>query len=439
MQVNKRPSAIRDIVRGPYLVRADAGLPSNSEIANTITQLRTSFEAFKAKNDEHLAALARGRDDVVSREHVDRINDQVTDLDRAMRTMNERLALAARAGEMNTSSQTPEQREHNAAFTNYVRKGVDAGLGDLAVKAALKTDSNTDGGYTVPEELDRQITRVATSRNGLRAVAGQTTIGAAAYEKLHNIGGASAGWTSERGARSTTNTPQLVKISIPAAEMYAMPAATQTMLDDSFINIDAWLAQEVAIAMADLEGAAFWTGDGVDKPRGMHSYTFAASTIASPSAWERVGYTPSGASGAFVAAASGPADKLLDLVYSLKVNYRTGASFIMNDHGIAETRKLKDGQGNYLLEPKINATGANFSLLGYDVTPDDNAPAIAANSYSIGFGDWARFYKVVDRMGARIIRDPFSSKPYVLFYTTKRVGGGVEDFHAAKFLKFATS
>jgi HK97 family phage major capsid protein len=439
MQVTKRPSAITDIARGPYLVRADAGLPSNTEIAKAITDFRTTFEAFKAKNDERLAELSNGKADVVTSEHVDRINAQVGDLDRAMRTMNERLTLAARAGAMDTSTQTPEQREHNAAFTGYVRKGIDAGLNELAVKAALRTDSNTDGGYTVPEELDRQITRVATSRNGLRSVAGQQTIGGAAYTKLHNIGGASSGWVAERGTRSQTNTPQLVQISIPAAEMYAMPASTQTALDDSFINIDAWLAQEVAIALSDLEGVAFWTGDGVDKPRGMHAYTFAASTISSPSAWERVGYTPSGASGAFVAAASGPADKLIDLVYSLKVNYRTGASWVMNDPGIAECRKLKDTNGNYLLEPKINATGANFSLMGYDVTPDDNAPAIAANSYSIGFGDWSRFYKIVDRMGARIIRDPYSSKPYVLFYTTKRVGGGIEDFHAAKWLKFATS
>ncbi|MGI9159863.1 MAG: phage major capsid protein [Saprospiraceae bacterium] len=430
---------IRGVNRGsiPFAVRADAGLPTNTEINAAIVEFRNTFEAFKAKNDERLTALAKGRDDVVDREHVERINAQVTELDRAMRTMNERLALAARAGSMDLSTQTPEQREHNAAFTQYVRKGVDAGLSDLAVKAALRTDSNTDGGYTVPEELDRQITRVAMTRNGLRSVAGQQTIGVQAYEKLHNIGGANAGWVAERGARTQTNTPQLVKISIPANEMYAMPAATQTMLDDSFIAIDAWLAQEVAIAMADLEGAAAWTGDGIEKPKGMHSYTFAASTIASPSAWERVGYTPTGTSAGF--GSSNPGDKLIDLIYSLRVGYRTAASFICNDHCIAELRKLKDGQGNYLLEPKINATGANFSLMGYDVTPDDNAPVIAASSYSLGFGDWSRFYKFVDRMGARIIRDPFSSKPYILFYTTKRVGGGIEDFQAAKWLKFATS
>jgi len=384
-----------------------------------------------------LTELASGRDDVVTREHTDRINQQVTELDAQMRSMNERLARAALAGSMDVTSRTPEQRAHAGAFVNYVRRGIDADLPGLAIKAALQTDSNPDGGYTVPEELDRQITRVAAQRNGFRAVSGKQTVGGATYTKLHNVGGASSGWTTERGARTQTNTPRLVQIAIPSEEMYAMPASTQTMLDDSFLNVEAWLADEVGIAMADLEGASFISGSGIGQPRGMHAYTFAASSIASPSAWERVGYTFTGVSADF--AASNPADKLIDLVYSLNVGYRAAGSFLCNDHTAAAIRKLKDGDGNYLVEPKINSVGSNFMLMGYDMVLDDNMPAIGANSYSLGFGDWGRFYKIVDRMGSRIIRDVYSSKPYVLFYTTRRVGGGVEDFHAAKFLKFGTS
>lgn len=439
MQMRNRPSPIRGVSRGeiPWLVRADAGLPSQAQIMDALNNFQTTFAAFRAQNDARLAELASGRDDVVAREHVDRINNEVTELSQQMRAMNERLARAALGGHMDTASRTPEEREHAKAFVGYVRKGLESGLSELAIRATLQTDSNTDGGYTVPVELDRQITRVAAQRNGFRAVAGKQTIGTQTYEKLHNIGGASAGWTTERGTRSQTNTPQLVKIAIPAEEMYAMPAATQTMLDDAFINVESWLADEVGIAMADLEGAGFITGSGVGQPRGIHSYTFAASTIASPSAWERVGYTPSGASGAF--ASSNPADKLIDLVYSLKVGYRAGASWLTNDDTAAALRKLKDGQGNYLVEPKISSVGGGFMLLGYDMVLDDNMPVLAANSYSLGYGDWGRFYKIVDRMGTRIIRDVYSSKPYILFYTTKRVGGGVEDFHAAKFMKFAAS
>lgn len=439
MQMRNRPSQIRGVSRGdfPFYVRADAGTPTQAQIMSAIDEFQRTFAAFRAQNDTRLAELARGRDDVVTREHTDRINAQVTELDQQMRAMNERLARAALGNSMDTASRTPEQRAHAQAFVAYVRRGTEAGLGDLAVRAALQTDSNTDGGYTVPEELDRQIGRVAAQRNGFRAVAGKATIGGDTWEKLHGIGGATAGWTTERGTRSQTNTPQLVKIAIPAEEMYAMPASTQKMLDDSFLNTEAWLADEVGIAMADLEGAGFISGSGVNQPRGIHSYTFAASTIASPSAWERVGYTATGTSGDF--AASAPADKIVDLVYSLKPVYRTGAAFLTNDDCAARIRKLKDGQGNYLVEPKISSMGGGFMLMGYDMVLDDNMPVVAASSYSLGFGDFGRFYTVVDRMGTRLIRDVYSAKPYVLFYTTKRVGGGVVDFHAAKFLKFGTS
>lgn len=439
MQMRNRPSPIRGVSRGeiPFLVRADAGVPTQAQIMEAMNSFQQTFAAFRAQNDAALAELKKGRDDVVAREHVDRINSEVTELSQQMRAMNERLARAALSGQMDTASRTPEEREHAKAFVGYVRKGVENGLSALAIQATLQTDSNTDGGYTVPVELDRQITRVAAQRNGFRAVAGKQTIGGDTLEKLHSIGGATSGWTTERGSRTATNTPQLVKIAISAEEMYAMPYATQKMLDDSFINVEAWLADEVGIAMADLEGAAFITGSGVNQPRGMHSYTFAASTAASPSAWERVGFTLSGASGAF--ASSNPADKIIDLVHSVKPLYRTGASFLTNDPTAAEIRKLKDGQGNYLIEPKISSVGGGFMLMGYDMVMDDNMPVLASNSYSLGFGDWGRFYTIVDRMGVRVLRDAYSAKPYIQFYTTKRVGGGVVDFHAAKFMKFASS
>lgn len=439
MQMRNRPNPIRGISRGeiPFAVRADAGAPTQAQIMATLENLQTTFQAFRAKNDERLAEIARGRDDVVTREHTDRINAQVTELDQQMRAMNERLARAALSSSMDTASRTPQEREHATAFVNFVRRGVEGNLNQLAIQATLQTDSNTDGGYTVPAELDRQIGRVAAQRNGFRAVAGKQTIGGDTLEKLHSIGGATSGWTTERGSRTQTNTPQLVKIAISAEEMYAMPYATQKMLDDSFINVESWLADEVGIAMADLEGAAFITGTGVNQPRGMHSHTFAASTVASPSAWERVGYTLSGASGDF--ASSNPADKIIDLVYSIKPLYRTGSSFLTSDDTAAKIRKMKDGQGNYLVEPKISSMGGGFMLMGYDMVLDDNMPVVAANSYSLGFGDWGRFYTIVDRMGTRVLRDAYSAKPYIQFYTTKRVGGGVTDFHAAKFMKFAAS
>jgi HK97 family phage major capsid protein len=212
-----------------------------------------------------------------------------------------------------------------------------------------------------------------------------------------------------------------------------MPAASQTLLDDSIVNIDEWLAEEVRLAFAEQEGTAFVTGDGTNKPKGFLKYT----TVANASwAWEKIGYITTGKSAGF--AETDPADKLLDLIYAAKAPYRANGTFLMNRSTVAAVRKLKDGQGNYLWQPS-NAPGEAASLMGYPVAESEDMPDIAADAFAIAFGDFARGYLIVDRAGIRVLRDPYSSKPYVLFYTTKRVGGGVQDFDAIKLLKFAES
>ena len=217
------------------------------------------------------------------------------------------------------------------------------------------------------------------------------------------------------------------------AELYAMPAATQQLLDDAMIDVDDWLAEEVRDVFAVQESTAFVTGDGNGKPRGFLDYAVAAEGLQS---WGELGYVATGTSGAFDAAE--PADALIDLIYAPKTGYRAKGRVVMNRQTVSAVRRFKDADGNYLWQPSLSQAGSS-TLLGYPVTEAEDMPDIGANSFSIAFGDFEKGYLILDRQGVDVLRDPFSAKPYVLFYTTKRVGGGVQDFEAIKLLKFGES
>jgi HK97 family phage major capsid protein len=216
-------------------------------------------------------------------------------------------------------------------------------------------------------------------------------------------------------------------------ELYAMPAAPPTLLEDSAVNIDAWIAEEVEIAFAEQEGAAFINGDGINKPKG-----FLAEITVAESAWSwgNLGYEATGVDGAFPA--SDASDVLIETIYALKAGYRQNANWVMNRKTQAEIRKLKDADGNYLWAAPASA-GMAASLMGFPLVEAEDMPDIASDSMAVAFGDFRRGYLIVDRTGVRVLRDPYSSKPYVLFYTTKRVGGGVQDFDAIKLLKFGVA
>jgi HK97 family phage major capsid protein len=237
----------------------------------------------------------------------------------------------------------------------------------------------------------------------------------------------------ETAARPQTASQILSDLTFPVMELYAMPSATQTLLDDGAIDIEQWIADEVETVFAEKEGQAFIAGDGIDKPKGILSYTNVAN---SSWTWGNIGYLATGVAGAF--GASNPSDQLIDLVYSLKGGYRQNGTFVMNRTTQSAIRRFRDTQGNYLWQPPATL-GGQAQLMTFPVVEAEDMPAIAANSFSLAFGDFRRGYLVVDRMGIRILRDPFSAKPYVLFYTTKRVGGGVQDFEAIKLLKFGVS
>ena len=408
--------------------------PENKAMPETMTaafdDFMGAFEAFKEANDRRLEEIeSKMTADVVTRDKVDRINRAV---DEQKRVLDQMALKRARPPLGRAAGTLPEAAEHKAAFEAYVRRGDEAGLRELEAKA-LSVGSGADGGYLVPPETDSEIGRRLSVVSPIRALATVRQVSAAVLKKPFLTSGLATGWVAETAARPQTNSPQLAELSFPTMELYAMPAATQALLDDAAVDIDAWISSEVDIVFAEQEGAAFVSGDGTSKPKGFLAYT----AVADPSwSWGNIGYIATGVAGAF--AATSPSDVLVDTVYALKAGHRQNGTFVMNRRTQASIRKFKDADGNYLWRPP-SAPGQPASLMGFPVAEAEDMPDIAANSFAIAFGDFRAGYLVVDRTGVRILRDPYSAKPYVLFYTTKRVGGGVQNFEAIKLVKFAAS
>jgi HK97 family phage major capsid protein len=423
--------ALNHRARGLVAIRNDGGASATA----ILNELKQTFEAFKAENDKALADLKKGQEDVVQTEKVDRINATIDELKKAIDETNVALA-AAKIGGIG-GDVDPDKREHANAFDKWFRKGVEAGLSDLEVKAKLTTQSDPDGGYLVPEETEAGIDRVLGTVSTIRSLARVISISTDTYKKLVNMGGATSGWVGEEQARSATSTPTLREIAINTGEIYAQPATTQKALDDSRIDIAAWLADEVSIEFAEKEGAAFANGDGVNKPRGIFEYPKVANTSY---AWGKVGFVISGDASAFPTATTSvsPADCLIDLYYALKSGYRNGASWLMSDATMNKVRKFKDADGAYIWAPPTGPAEV-ATILGKPVHNDDNLDAVGSGKFPIAFGNFQRAYLIVDRIGIRVLRDPYTSKPNVLFYTTKRVGGGIVNFEALKLLKIANS
>ena len=417
--------------RGIVAVRADA----NGDPKAILTEIQTAFEAFKKERDEEIEALKKGQEDVVKTEKVDRINSEITSLQKSLDEVNQTMA-ALRVGGAGGQQADPAKAEHSEVFSKWFRKGdraIDADLHDLEVKAALSTDSDPDSGYLVPEEMATEIDRVVGTVSAMRGLATTLTVGTDTYKKLVNMGGAGSGWVGEKDSRPETDTPTLRELIFNAQELYANPATTQKALDDARLDISTWLANEVSIEFAEQEGEAFISGDGVNKPRGILGY----DTVANASySWGKIGFTKTGVAAALTDGSNNGSDAMISLYYALKQQYRNGASWLMSDAVMETVRKFKDGDGTYLWSP-ATAGGEVPTFLGKTVQTDDNMDAVGAGKFPIAFGNFQRAYLIIDRFGTRVLRDPYTNKPYVHFYTTKRVGGGIQNFEAMKLLKVA--
>jgi len=403
------------------------------EVKAAVERLGRAFDEFKSSNDVADAEKRlRGHVDTIVQDKIERLNGDISRLQSELEGLHLKSSRPG-VGAADMAVNGPDVIEHKKAFYDaYVRRGIEGDLASLEEKA-LSTSVDADGGYAVPEQMDGSIEKLLRDVSPIRRIANVVQIGSSNYKKLVNTSGAASGWVGESDVRAETASPQFTEVVPPLGEIYANPAATQAMLDDSFFNVESWLAEELANEFGQKEGAAFVSGNGTNKPKGFLSYTTAA-TDDSARAFGTMEHMATGVAGDF--AASDPADILVDLIYALRPVYRGGASFVMNTNMVAEIRKFKDADGNYLWRPGL-AEGVPATLLGYPVVEAEDMPDKAADSLSIAFGNFARGYTITDRMGTRVLRDPYSNKPFVHFYTTRRTGGGVVNSEAIKLLKFS--
>jgi len=390
----------------------------NNDVNALIDSVGRAFEEFKAKHDDDLK-------DVVRQEEVDRINATIGEQIKAIDEINAKIALADISPASVNNNDAPEMKAYKADFDRFVRTGAREEDLRLAcrtggVMAAMSVGSDPDGGLTAPIEWDRTITDQLVTVIPMRQFASSQTVKGRGFKRLYNLHGASSGWVGETDARPETNTPTLAEYEYAFGEVYANPAVTQHILEDSEINIASYLAGEVALEFAKQEGAAFLNGDGVNKPKGILKYTATDENAAAKK--HPLGHIEEVKSGD---ANSLTADGLIDLVYSIPSERVTNKSvFYLNRATHAILRQMKDGQGNYLWQPPFQA-GQPAQVLGYGVRELNGMPDIAANTTPIIFGDMAQGYRIFDRVGTQVLRDPYTKKPYVLFYTRKRVGGGL--------------
>jgi len=413
--------------RGLMSVRAE-GPQGLAEIKALIEGINRTFDEFKAANNARIEAMEKkGAPDPLLAEKVEKINASLSAQQAALDEANKKMASLTLGGGPGTT-ETPEAREHRDAFHSWMRG---------RIEARTTTYSDPDGGFLAPPTLDTAVTRIVGTMVAMRRLAKAMTISASSFVKFKSLGGATAGWVGESDTGATgrpeTATPRLARMEFTPGELYAEPYATQQALDDMAMDVEAWLAGEVSITFAEMEGSAFLLGDGVKKPRGLLTYDNVPNASY---AWGKIGYVKTGDANAFIAASAsaGPADAFIDLVYSLKAGYREGASWLVNDLTASRLRKFRDGDGNYLWQPSIQA-GQPSMFLGYGVDTDDNMPDVAGGTFPAAFGNFKQAYLIVDRTGVRVLRNPYKVNGLVAFYTTKRVGGGVQNFEAVKLLK----
>ena len=379
-----------------------------------IGQLNAAFEEFKAAQDEKLAAKA---DDVVLNEKIERLDSAMNDIEAAL---NEKIAAASAVSPQ--GDMKPTDPEYLNAFKAHMRKG--------EVQAALTVGTDADGGYLAPIEWDRTVTNKLKQRSPIRDNAQVITISGTGFSRVYNDGVVGSGWVGETAARPETNTPGLSTLNFETGELYANPAISQKALDDVAIDLEQWIRDEVSGEFAIQENIAFLSGNGTNKPFGILTYVTGAANA---------GKHPFGAIETVDAGAlTVDVDDVYNTIYDLPSERNANAKWYMNQATKAAFRKLKDADGNTIWQPSMQV-GEPSTLGGYEVVEVAGMPDIGASAVSALFGDMAMTYLVVDRVGLRVLRDPYTNKPFVHFYTTKRVGGGVQNPEYMRALKMAAA
>lgn len=448
-----------------------------ADVSKLVDEIKTKFEEFKTANDERLAQIEKkGSADAVLNQKVEQINAAISDTQAEIAKVRAALVEvennAARfpqkaaditpavlnrtkaflAQQRNTAPHnvrdaevTPEVvakvEQYNAAFSRYLRVGPQAlSADDIATlngfrpQNAMQTNIDPQGGYLTSADRTGEIISLIYETSPIRSVADVKTTSKDRIEGGLDLDEVSGGLVGETAARTETNTPTVGEYAIVMGEYYAQPGLFQKQIDDPDVDLEAWLSEKTGNKIGRMEASDFVSGAGILGPRGFLTY---ATGTNSKTSWQKIQQLPTGQSGAF--ASSNPGDVLVDTVASIKTALRSpDSAWLMRRLTVAAVRKLKDGQGNYLWQPDFTKY-AGGSLLGYAVVEAEDMPAIAANSLSIAFGNWKAGYRVYDHtVGMRTLRDPFTVKGKVLYYTTKRTGGDVANFDAIKLVRFGT-
>lgn len=396
-----------------------------TEVKGLIEAQGKAWEEFKSANDARLKAIEeKGYAPADLTETVEKINGELTKLGKQMDEIAKKSNRPGAPG----SDLTDEQAEHKQAFGKWARKGEDSGLRELERKA-ITVGSDPDGGYFATYEMEAGIERLLGTESAMFSIATVKTIGKASYQKRVRTSGAGHSWVGEGEAPSDSTTPKYAVLEFVPGTISTEPQVSNDALEDLELSVESEIMDAIEQDFAEGAGEAFIVGNGLKKPRGILSY----DTVANASyAWGKIGYITTGKAGGF--ADSNPSDALISHVHALKRGYRNGASWLMNDLTLATIRKFKDGQGNYLWQPGLKE-GVPGQLLGYNVENDDNMPDIAAGAFPVAFGNFKRAYVIVRRRGIALLRDPYTAKGWVKFYTTMRIGGGVQNFEALKLMK----
>lgn len=434
----------------PYEKREE---PSLKSVADALDKIATAFDEYKKTNDARIDAVKKGlpTGDFEAKlakidGHIEALNEAKTRLEK----VETKLSRPGAAGGDERKGESQEQRDYRQAFVSWVRNPNDperrtalqqrakalqtrAGADDLEQRATQTvTSTGSAGGFALPEVIERQIARLSVDISPIRAISTVRTVGSPDYKELFDVNGAAFEWLGEAATRNQTNTPDLAEVAPTFGIASAKPQASEESLDDLFFDVEGWLVQSAAEAIAQGEGAAFVNGNGTNRPTGFLAGPTPVTTTDASRAFGTLQYIASGQAAAMPTSA----DVFYDLIYALRARYRANARWVTSKLVLAAMRKYKDSQNQYLWQPSLVATQPD-TFMGYPITEAEDMPAVAANAFSVAFGDFREGYLIADRVGMRMTRDEITSPGFVKFYVRKRVGGKIRNSQAIKLLKIS--
>lgn len=434
--------------------------PSIKSVADALDKIATAFDEYKKTNDARIEAVKTGNSTADFDAKLAKMDQHIEAMQEAKGKLEKIEAKLARPGVLDGGRQDGEIKEaaeYRQAFMAWVRNPSDVrATGELQQKqrelkkanaAALGgddgwetratqtvTSTGSAGGFALPEVIERQIARLSVDISPIRQIATVRTVGSPDYKELFDVNGAGFEWVGETDTRNQTNTPDLAEVAPTFGMASAKPQASEESLDDLFFNVEDWLTSSAAEAIAQGEGAAFVSGNGTKKPTGFLAGPTPVATADAARSFGTLQYIASGQAAALPTSA----DVFFDLVYSLRKRYRTNARWVTSKLVLSALRKYKDSSNQYLWQPSLIA-GQPDMFMGYPVVEAEDMPAVAANAFSLAFGDFREGYLIADRVGMRITRDEITTPGFVKFYVRKRVGGKLRNTQAIKLLKVAAT